>query len=267
MTTVNPYEVLGVTPDAEQEAIYGAFRGLARKYHPDANRGDWAGAERMKLINEAYHILGHAGRRAAYDYEYGLATNSGRRPGAGETHVASPAQRNSYPHRPARSDTSGPERREPPLTSRRSMERLLIWIGTALTTFVITGSIAAATSNAWPLTAWFLGSFLVGTVVLLVDGGRPTPRKRFVNVLGCAWLVVTSFCVAGLIENSDPSANGAPLTAWLALWALIAGLALIARAGQPNQRVTRPPSTAYATYRRRSGSHQSAARRRSGGGR
>jgi curved DNA-binding protein CbpA len=61
---MNPFEVLGVTPGAEQEAITGAYRALARKYHPDCNP---TGAERMKAINAAYELLSDPGWRAAYD--------------------------------------------------------------------------------------------------------------------------------------------------------------------------------------------------------
>lgn len=53
----NPYEVLGITPNATNEEVKNAYRTLAKKYHPD-NYSDSSMAsyaeEKMKEINEAY---------------------------------------------------------------------------------------------------------------------------------------------------------------------------------------------------------------------
>jgi molecular chaperone DnaJ len=61
------YEVLGVGRDASPDDIKRAFRALARKHHPDANRGDSGAEERFKEINEAYSVLSDPERRANYD--------------------------------------------------------------------------------------------------------------------------------------------------------------------------------------------------------
>ena len=57
---MNPYSVLGVSQNATEEEIKAAYRKLVRKYHPDKYKdnplSDLA-AEKMKEINEAYHIL------------------------------------------------------------------------------------------------------------------------------------------------------------------------------------------------------------------
>src|SRR5215211_1502728 len=60
------YKVLGVDRKASQEDIKKAYRKLARKYHPDANKE--AGAEdRFKRISEAYDTLSDPDKRKRYD--------------------------------------------------------------------------------------------------------------------------------------------------------------------------------------------------------
>jgi DnaJ-class molecular chaperone len=63
------YQILGVPGDASEEDIKNAFRKLAFKYHPDKNPGNEKQAEeKFKEINEAYSILGDAGKRRQYDF-------------------------------------------------------------------------------------------------------------------------------------------------------------------------------------------------------
>jgi curved DNA-binding protein len=59
--------VLGVTPDADEQAIKQAYRKLARQYHPDVNPGDKQAEERFKEVNEAYQALNDPERRRKYD--------------------------------------------------------------------------------------------------------------------------------------------------------------------------------------------------------
>jgi molecular chaperone DnaJ len=61
------YEVLGVPKDANEADIKKAFRTMARKYHPDANKDDPNAAEKFKEVNEAYQVLSDADKRAKYD--------------------------------------------------------------------------------------------------------------------------------------------------------------------------------------------------------
>jgi DnaJ-class molecular chaperone len=63
----DPYEVLGVTRGAAAADIKGAFRKLAKKHHPDANKHDPKAAARFAEINAAYEILGDKDKRKAFD--------------------------------------------------------------------------------------------------------------------------------------------------------------------------------------------------------
>lgn len=61
------YEVLGVERSASADEIKKAFRKLARKFHPDANRDDPDAESKFKEINEAYEVLGDPDKRKKYD--------------------------------------------------------------------------------------------------------------------------------------------------------------------------------------------------------
>lgn len=61
------YRILGVDRKADGKTIKRAYRRLAVQYHPDKNPGDNQAEERFKEINEAYEVLGDAGKRAKYD--------------------------------------------------------------------------------------------------------------------------------------------------------------------------------------------------------
>jgi molecular chaperone DnaJ len=62
----DPYEVLGVPRDADENQIKKAFRRLARELHPDVNSSETA-EEDFKEAAEAYEVLSDAERRATYD--------------------------------------------------------------------------------------------------------------------------------------------------------------------------------------------------------
>jgi DnaJ-class molecular chaperone len=63
----NPYEVLGVSPSASHEDIKKAFRKLAKKHHPDANKNDPKSASRFSEANSAYEIVGDEKKRKQFD--------------------------------------------------------------------------------------------------------------------------------------------------------------------------------------------------------
>ena len=75
------YKALGVSKGASAEEIKKAYRKLARKYHPDANKGDAASEERFKEISEAYNVLSDSKRRAEYDEARSLFGAGARVPG------------------------------------------------------------------------------------------------------------------------------------------------------------------------------------------
>lgn len=67
------YKVLGVTRGADDITIKNAYRKLAKKYHPDMNPNDRAGAEKkFKELNEAYDVLKDPEKRKLYD-QFGAA--------------------------------------------------------------------------------------------------------------------------------------------------------------------------------------------------
>lgn len=61
------YEILGVKEDASAAEIKRVYRQLAKKYHPDANRGNKEAEERFKDISEAYSVLSDPEKRKKYD--------------------------------------------------------------------------------------------------------------------------------------------------------------------------------------------------------
>ena len=76
------YEVLGVDKNADDAALKRAYRQLAKKYHPDANPGDEAAAEKFKEASEAYGVLSDPVQRQKYD-QYGMAAFENGGAGAG----------------------------------------------------------------------------------------------------------------------------------------------------------------------------------------
>ena len=93
----DPYEVLGVQRGASAAAIKSAYRKLAKKHHPDTNKGDPKAAERFAELNMANEILGDDEKRKQFDrgeidaegkprfqgFEGGFPGGGGRRAGPG----------------------------------------------------------------------------------------------------------------------------------------------------------------------------------------
>ena len=78
------YKILGVSETASEGDIKRAYRGLAKKHHPDANPGDKQAEARFKEVSEANEVLSDENKRAQFDQmrRYGGGFE-GARPGAG----------------------------------------------------------------------------------------------------------------------------------------------------------------------------------------
>jgi molecular chaperone DnaJ len=61
------YEILGVKKTATEPEIKKAYRDLAKKFHPDKNKGNKDAENRFKEISEAYAVLSDAEKRSQYD--------------------------------------------------------------------------------------------------------------------------------------------------------------------------------------------------------
>lgn len=61
------YEILGVDPAANEDAIKRAYRKMAIENHPDKNPGDEAAERRFKEAAEAYSILSDGEKKQRYD--------------------------------------------------------------------------------------------------------------------------------------------------------------------------------------------------------
>jgi DnaJ-class molecular chaperone len=63
----NPYETLGVKPDATEKEIRAAYRKLAKELHPDLNPGNREAEEKFKTVASAWDLLGDPEKRARFD--------------------------------------------------------------------------------------------------------------------------------------------------------------------------------------------------------
>ncbi len=70
MAEQNYYQVLGVSREASQDEIRGAYRRLAKERHPDHPSGS---AEEFSLLQEAHAVLSDPNRRRKHDEVLDLA--------------------------------------------------------------------------------------------------------------------------------------------------------------------------------------------------
>ena len=87
------YKILGLSKTATEKEIKAAYRGLARKYHPDVNPGDKTAEDKFKDVGEAYEVLSDTDKRSKYDQfgdqwksysQGGPAPSSGGQSGGGQ---------------------------------------------------------------------------------------------------------------------------------------------------------------------------------------
>ena len=79
---VNYYKILKVSPKATSAEIKSAYRRLARKKHPDVNKGSETASREFARIAKAYRVLSDPQERAHYDkkllkYEFSHNGNGG----------------------------------------------------------------------------------------------------------------------------------------------------------------------------------------------
>src|ERR1043166_5434268 len=83
------YQILGVKKNATDDEIKKAYRTLAKKYHPDKNKGNKEAENKFKEISEAYAVLSDGEKRAQYDrmgaeaFAFGGGAGGGQNPFAG----------------------------------------------------------------------------------------------------------------------------------------------------------------------------------------
>jgi molecular chaperone DnaJ len=61
------YDILGVKKSAGEDELKKSYRGLAKKFHPDKNKGNKEAENKFKEISEAYAVLSDAEKREQYD--------------------------------------------------------------------------------------------------------------------------------------------------------------------------------------------------------
>ena len=70
----NPYEVLGISPNASNDEVKKAYRELSRKYHPDSyvdNPLAELAEEKFKEVQEAYEQIMKQRENGGYSYQTG----------------------------------------------------------------------------------------------------------------------------------------------------------------------------------------------------
>ncbi|KAK8202661.1 hypothetical protein IWZ01DRAFT_108193 [Phyllosticta capitalensis] len=70
------YKTLDLPVTASAAEIKKQFYTLSKQHHPDRNRGDPSASSRFVAISAAYHVLGSASKRSAYDAQLSSRSSS-----------------------------------------------------------------------------------------------------------------------------------------------------------------------------------------------
>lgn len=178
------YEILNVSPNAEQEQIDLAYRRLAEKYHPAHNSSAKA-ARRMREINEAWRVLGDPYQRAQYDRSLYLKTSYEPPPPDNLESTALP-RASIDSRRPMAAPWR--ERRR----ASRARGRTILALGAAL---VILLGIVALLWNVQNEFVWIFGLLLL--VGVLIFFFSRLPLRGQVLLLGLVVLVLGGAAAAG----------------------------------------------------------------------
>ncbi len=108
------YEILQVSPNADEEIIQAAYKRLAFRWHPDRNAGDQSASDKMRLLNNAYEVLSNPQKRKEYDLQ--KTAGVGKRPPV----EPSPAPPKRPPVEPS---PTPPKRRKEPRNSSNDRRR------------------------------------------------------------------------------------------------------------------------------------------------
>jgi curved DNA-binding protein len=96
MAFIDYYKILGLPKTATEKEIKGAYRKLARKYHPDVNPDSKEAEKKFKEVNEANEVLSHAENRKKYD-KYGKDWKHGEEQEKAQRQYSGRSQQRSGP--------------------------------------------------------------------------------------------------------------------------------------------------------------------------